>query len=143
MSIKLKTSQKDSPYSPMNLAQNLGSPSIIDFLLCGNRVPYNNLEAQPTKGLGAPKWPQKASTATKGVNRHKRCLGSKDPRVTSSRTFTFTNPRGEHKPIHKNNGKNTRSAQVLHSQIPPKATNAYGERREEEQRREPHKNSKI
>ena len=37
--------------------------------------------------------------------------------------------------MHKTNGKNTRSAQVLHSQIPPKATNAYGGRREEEQRR--------
>ena len=32
-------------------------------------------------------------------------------------------------------GKNTRIAQILHSQIPPKATNAYGGRREEEQRR--------
>ena len=37
--------------------------------------------------------------------------------------------------MHKSKGKNTRSAQVLHSQIPPKATNAYGGRREEEQRR--------
>jgi hypothetical protein len=44
-----------SPYSPMNLAQKLGSASTIDFLLGGNRIPYNNLEAQPTKGLGAPK----------------------------------------------------------------------------------------
>ena len=67
VSFKLKTPQMASPYSPMNLAQKLGSPSTIDFLLGGNRVPYNNLEAQPTKGLGAPKWPQKASTATKGV----------------------------------------------------------------------------
>jgi len=37
--------------------------------------------------------------------------------------------------MHKSKGKNTRSAQVLHSQIPPKATNACGGRREEEQRR--------
>ena len=44
------------------------------------------------------------------------------------------NPRGEHKPMHKSNGKST-SAQILHSQIPPKATNAYGGRIEEEQRR--------
>ena len=50
-----QTPQMASPYSPMNLAQKLGSPSTIDFLLGGNRVPYNNLEAQPTKGLGAPK----------------------------------------------------------------------------------------
>ena len=140
---KLKMPQKASPYSPMNLAQKLGSPSTIDFLLGGNRVPYNKLEAQPTKGSGAPKRPQKASTATKGVTGHKRRLGSKDPRVTSSRTFTSTNLRGESKPMHKSKCKNTRSAQVLHSQIPPKATNAYGGRREEEQRRELRKNSKI
>ena len=37
--------------------------------------------------------------------------------------------------MHKSKGKNTRNAQVLHSQIPPKATNACGGRREEEQRR--------
>ena len=124
-----------SPYSPMNLAHKLGSPSTIGILQGGIRSLYNNHEAQPTKGLGAPKWSQKASTATKGVNRHKRRLRSKEPRVTSSRTFTSTKPRGENKPMHKSKGKNTRSAQVLYSQIPPKATNAYGGRREEEQRR--------
>jgi len=32
-------------------------------------------------------------------------------------------------------GKTTRSGQILHSQIPPKATNACGGRREEEQGR--------
>ena len=37
--------------------------------------------------------------------------------------------------MQQSNGKNTRSAQVLHSQLPPKATNAYGGRIEEEQRR--------
>ena len=36
--------------------------------------------------------------------------------------------------MHKSNGKST-SAQILHSQIPPKAINVYGGRREEEQRR--------
>ena len=36
--------------------------------------------------------------------------------------------------MQQSNGKST-SAQILHSQIPPKATNAYGGRREEEQRR--------
>ena len=140
MSFKLKMPQMASPYSPMNLA---GSPSTIGILQGGIRSPYNKLEAQLTKGSGSPKRPQKASTATKGVNRHKRRLGSKDSRITSSRTCTSTNLRGESNPMHKSNGKNTRSAQVLHSQIPPKATNAYGGRREEEQRREPHKNSKI
>ena len=69
-------------------------------------------------------------------------LGSKDPRVTSSQAFNFhesswraqtdaTKQWQEHK------------AQILHSQIPPKETNACGGRREEEQRTEPHKNSKI
>ena len=85
--------------------------------------------AQPTTGLGAP---VRLQVTTKGLN---HSLGSNDPRVTSSRTFTSTNLRGESKPMHKSNGKSTRSAQVLHSQIPPKATNAYGGRREEEQRR--------
>ena len=40
------------------------------------------------------------------------------------------------------NGKST-TAQILHSQIPPKATNAYGGRREEELRRTQQINSKI
>ena len=93
-----------SPYSLMNLAQKLGSPSTIDFLLGGNRIPYNNLEAQPTKGLGAPKWPQKVSWPQKALTTkgHNHRLGSNDPRVTSSRTFTSTNPRGESKPMQQN-----------------------------------------
>ena len=56
------------------------------------------------------------------------------PRVTSSQAFNFhesswraqtdaTKQWQEHK------------AQILHSRIPPQATNAYGGRREEEQRR--------
>ena len=47
--------QMASPYSLMNLAQKLGSPSTIGILQGGIRSLYNNLEAQPTKGLGAPK----------------------------------------------------------------------------------------
>src|SRR6185369_11225841 len=114
--------QKASPYSPMNLAQKLGSPSTIDFLLGGNRVPYNKLEAQPTKGSGAPKRPQKA------LYRHKR-------RHSPQKALTTKGHKSKGKPMHKSKGKNTRSAQVLHSQIPPKATNACGGRREEEQRK--------
>ena len=137
MSFKLKTSQMVSPYSPMNLAQKLGSPFTIDF-------PSGRKSSALQQSWGTThKRIESSQVATKGLNRHKRRLGSNDPRVTSSRTFTSTSPRGEHKPMHKSNGKNTRSAQVIHSQIPPKATNAYGGRREEEQRREPHKNSKI
>ena len=37
--------------------------------------------------------------------------------------------------MQRSNGKSTQNAQVLQSQIPPKSTNAYGGRREEEQRR--------
>ena len=50
-----QTPQMASPYSPMNLAQKLGSPSTIGILQGGIRSPYNKLEAQPTKGLRAPK----------------------------------------------------------------------------------------
>ena len=71
---------------------------------------------------------------TKGLNHHKRRLGSKDPRVTSSQTFNFHESSWRAQTDAQINGKST-SAQILHSQIPPKATNAYGGRREEEQRR--------
>ena len=118
-----------SPYSPMNLAQKLGSPSTIDFLLGGNRVTYNNLEAQLTKGLGAPKWPQKVSNTTKAS----RVQWPESNKLTN---FHFHESSWrEQTDATKCNGKKTRSAQVLHAQIPPKATNACGGRREEEQRR--------
>ena len=106
-----------SPYSPMNLAQKLGSPSTIDFPFGRKSSPLQQSWGTTHKRIGS------SQVTTKGLNHR---LGSNDPRVTSSRTFTSTNPRGEHKPMHKSNGKNTRSAQVIHSQIPPKATNAYG-----------------
>ena len=44
-----QTPQMASPYSPMNLAQKLGSPSTIGIFQGGIRSPYNKLEAQPTK----------------------------------------------------------------------------------------------
>ena len=69
---------------------------------------------------------------TKGRNHHKRCLGYKDPRVTSSQTFNFHESSWRAQIDAQCNGKST-SAQILHSQIPPKATNAYGGRGEEEQ----------
>ena len=69
-------------------------------------------------------------------------LGSKDPRVTSSQAFNFHETSWREQTDAQSNGKST-SAQILHSQIPPQATNAYGGKREEEQRRELHKNSKI
>ena len=92
--------------------------------------------AQPTTGLGAP---EQLQVTTQGSQPPHGRLGSKDPRVTSSQAFNF---RGEHKPMQRSNGKST-SAQILHSQIPPQATNAYGGRREEEQSRRNTKNSKI
>ena len=48
---------------------------------------------------------KRSQLATKGLD-HKRSqehrLGSNDPRVTRSRTFISTNPRGESKPTHQN-----------------------------------------
>ena len=82
VSIKLKMPQIASPYSPMNLAQKLDSPSTIDFLLGGNRVPYNKLEAQPTKGSGAPKRPQKASYRHKRRHSPQKALTTKGHKNT-------------------------------------------------------------
>ena len=61
-------------------------------------------------------------------------LGSNDPRVTSSQTFNFHESSWRAQTDAQSNGKST-SDQILHSQIPPKATNAYVGRREKEQRR--------
>jgi len=72
-----------------------------------------------TKGLDHKRsWPQKAG--------HKRRLGSKDPRVTSSQVSP---PRilVEGSNRCKCNGKSTRSAQVLHSQIPTQQQMFMGE----------------
>jgi hypothetical protein len=52
-------------------------------------------------------------------------LGSKDSRVTNSQTFNFHEFSWRAQTDAQCNGKST-SAQILHSQIPPKATNAYG-----------------
>ena len=72
---------------------------------------------------------KRSQLATKGLD-NKRSqehrLGSNDPRVISSQTFTSTNLRGESKPMHKSNGKST-SAQILHSQIPTKQQMFVGE----------------
>ena len=84
-------------------------------------------------------WPQKALT-TKGHNHH---LGSNDPRITSSQTFTSTNPRGESKPMHQNAMARTQEVLKFSLSNSNKATNAYGGIREEEQWRRNTKNSKI
>ena len=47
-------------------------------------------------------------------------LGGHPPRVTSTRGLTRTNRTGELKPMQPMQGKNTRSAQILLSQIPQK-----------------------
>ena len=96
----------------------------------------------------------------------------KDPRVTIPQTFTSTNPRGESKPMQpmqmaraqvlksftlkfqqsnkclwgnkRGRTKKPQRRQILHSQIPPQATNAYGEIRESKNKGgEPQRNSKI
>ena len=96
--------------------------------------------AQPTMGLGAPErlsttirstthngigGSRTATSDHQGSQPPRGHLGSKDPRVTSSQDFNFHESswrahrctkckRQEHK------------AQILHTQIPPQATNAYG-----------------
>ena len=65
-------------------------------------------EAQPTKGFGGSRM---AISDHKRSQPPQRRLGSKDPRVTSSQSSTSTNPRGEHKPMHKAMAR----AQVLKS----------------------------
>ena len=118
------------------------SPSTIDLLWGGDRIPYNSWGTHPqlnwglpsleahthnliggsqvtTKGLDHKRsWPQKAG--------HKRRLGSNDPRVTSSQVSP---PRilVEGSNRCKCNGKSTRSAQVLHSQIPTQQQMFMGE----------------
>ena len=100
------------------------SPSTIDPLWGGDRIPYNNLEAHTHNLIGGSQddhkrsWPQKAG--------HKRRLGSKDPRVTSSQVLPpWILVEGSNRC--KCNGKSTQSAQVLHSQIPTKQQMLMGE----------------
>ena len=87
--------------------------------------------AQPTTGLGAP---EQLQVTTQGSQPPHGRLGSKDPRVTSSQAFNFHESSWRAQTDAQSNGKST-NAQILHYQIPPQATNAYGGRREEEQRR--------
>ena len=84
-----------------------------------------------------------SQVATKGLNRHKRRLGSKDPRVTSSQAFNF----------HESSWRAQTDAQkqwqehkkCSNPSLPnsTKATKAYGGIREEEQWRKSTKDSKI
>ena len=72
--------------------------------------------------------------ATKGLHRHKRRLGSKDPRVTSSQAFNF------HESSWRAQTDATKQWQEhkcsnLSLSNPTKTTNGYGGRREKEQRR--------
>ena len=76
--------------------------------------------AQPTTGLGAP---EQLQVTTQGSQPPHGRLGSKDPRVTSSQAFNFHESSWRAQTDAQSNGKST-SAQILHSQIPPQATNA-------------------
>ena len=143
------TTTKVSPSSPMNCTTKVWFTFHYRYSFEAESGAFQQQSgAQPTIGLGAPErlpttirgtthnWIGGSRTATSD---HKRSqppqwlLGSKDPRVTSSQTFNFHESSWRAQTDAQCNGKST-SAQILHSQIPPKATNACGGRREEEQR---------
>ena len=152
------TTTKVSPSSPMNRTTKVWFTFHYRYSFEAESGAFQQQSvAQPTMGLGAP---ERLSTTIRGTT-HKgiggsrtassdhtrvqppqRRLGSKDPRVTCSQTFNFHESSWRAQTDAQSNGKST-SAQILHSQIPPQATNAYGGRREEEQRRRNPKNSKI
>ena len=103
------------------------------------RSPSTMIQGTTHNGIGGSRT---ATSDHQGSQPPHGRLGSKDPRVTSSQAFNFHESSWRAQTDAQSNGKST-NAQILHSQIPPKVTNAYGGRREEEQRREPHKNSKT
>ena len=109
------------------------------FLRDGIRSLSTTIRGTTHKWIGGSRT---ASSDHTRVQPPQRRLGSKNPRVTSSQAFNFHESSWRAQTDAQNNGKST-SAQILHSQIPPKATNAYGGRREEEQRRTQQMNSKI
>ena len=88
-------------------------------------------ESQPTTGLGAPERLQ-VTTTVSTTTMASRVQRSKSNKLTN---FHFHESSWRAQTDAQKQWQNTRSAQVVHSQIPPKATNAYGGRREEEQRR--------
>src|SRR5215216_3555054 len=63
-----------------------------------------------------------SQSSTKRTPRHqpRSQLGGHPPRVTSSRSLTRTNRNGELNTYARMQSKNTKGAQILHSQIPPK-----------------------
>ena len=138
---------KGLPYSPMNSTQGIGSPSTIGILQGGFRSPLQLLLGHtPTTQLGAPKFVPKLHNSKTSQHlqpsrvhdapKRQQALGNTmHPRVTSFSTFNFTYHRGESNPMQQlQKGKGTQSAQILHSHIPTKATNAMEGIREEEQR---------
>ena len=81
-----------------------GLPKLRD----SNKVPKGSKALSNNNRLGHSKYPRG------------QALGhSKYPRVTSFSTSTQSNPRGELKPMQPMQWQNTRSAQIVHSQIPP------------------------
>ena len=88
---------KGSSYSPMNRTTKVWFTFHYRNPSRRNPEPlHNNPRHNPQLDCGLPSGynrPQRSQPP-------QRCLGSKDPRVTSSQTLTSTNPRGEHKPMH-------------------------------------------
>ena len=123
------TATKASHSSPMNrTTKGLVHLPLSESFKAESGAFTTTIRGTTHNWIGAP---ERLQVTTKGLNHHKASRVQR-PKSNKLTKFTSTNPRGEHKPMHKSNGKST-SAQILHSQIPPKATNAYGGRREEEQ----------
>ena len=80
----------------------------------------------PTTELGAP---EQLQVTTRGLNHHKESRVQR-PKNNKLTNFHFHESSWRERTDAQCNGKST-SAQILHSQIPPKATNAYGGRRED------------
>ena len=104
----------------------------------GSRTALNNNSRHNPQWIGGSRT---ASSDHTRVQPPQRRLGSKDPRVTSSQAFNF----------HESSCRAHRCTKCKRQEHkcsnPPlsnsnKTTNAYGGIREEEQRGEPHKNSK-
>ena len=129
---------KGSPYSPMNRTTKVWFTFHYRYSFEAESGAFQQQsEAQPTTIGGS----RTATSDHTRVQPPQRRLGSKDPRVTSSHAFNF----------HESSWRAHRCTKCTRQEHkcsnPPlsnsnKVTNAYGGIREEEQRGEPHKNSK-
>ena len=137
------TTTKVSPSSPMNRTTKVWFTFHYRYSFEAESGAFQQQSgAQPTMGLGVP---ERLSTTIRGTTHNgiggsrtassdhtrvqppQRCLGSKDPRVTSSQAFNFHESSWRAQTDAQCNGKSTQSAQILHSQIPTKQQMLIGE----------------